>query len=127
MTIFILVVILLIVIFFIRDTNKDVNKLDSQGGIQTKYETLIELLIQNNYSLEKVTKSAAYLLWIDVSLKSQITILHAFKNVVITYTLNNKFSNEQLLKKVWEFPNNIDQEQMLFKIFKDLSDIEESL
>ncbi len=127
MTIFILVVVLLIVIFFVRDTNKDVNKLGSQGGIQTKYETLIELLIQNNYSLEKVTKSAAYLLWIDVSLKSQITILHAFKNVVITYILNNKFSDEQLLKKVWEFPNNMDQEQMLFKIFKDLSDIEESL
>jgi len=117
---FILFVIAIIAILFLRDTNKELTNLNEKGGVTEKYNTLIKALESNNYKLVKVTAQAAYLIWDDVVIKSQITILHAFDSVIISYETTNKLDKKVIAKKRWEFSNSKDQNSIIEKLEQDI-------
>lgn len=114
--IFIVAIVILIIICFAKDSVKQSNDIISQGGMKSKYKTLIDLL-QISLGRAKITNESNTALTIYGAGSSGSTafdIVQTFGKVTIRcYIKNALIGNHQLQ---WIFDENMDQQFMFNKI-----------
>lgn len=118
---FIITIVVLIILKFLYDTFKQSSKITSEGGVRKKYATLVECFLSAHEN-SRILQETNTFVSVGVSGMggSQIfSIYPTYGNVTITMQIkNNPIMGN--LKKKWTFPENMDQEDMIFNINKDI-------
>lgn len=112
----IIVVLVMIIVCFAKDSVKQSNDIISQGGMKSKYKTLIDLL-QISLGRAKITNetnTAITVYGTGSSGSMAFDIVQTFGKVTIRcYIKNAMIGNHQLQ---WIFDENMDQQFMFKKI-----------
>ena len=117
--IIILVVIVLIVLFsFNSDRQKQIQKIDSEGGMRKKYAFLIDYLCGSQGSILRQSGSSIVLGASSIGGSTIFTLIQTFGSVTIKWEINSPVFGKHSLE--WEFPENEDQKTIFTKINTDL-------
>ena len=104
-----------VLFLFFSDKKHELQKLDKQGGFNEKYSELIgHFLTYANIEIEKKTAQRIVLLSNNRSASTRITISHGFEKVTVFWSHQSIEFGDRNLN--WTFPDNMSQNQMLFKI-----------
>ena len=117
---FIITIVVLIILKFLYDTFKQSSKITSEGGVRKKYATLVEYFLSAHEN-SRIFQETKTFVSVGVSgMGAQIfSIYPTYGNVTITMQIkNNPIMGN--LKKEWTFPENMDQEDMIININKDI-------
>ena len=128
MVTFIIIIVAFILIKFLYDTFQQSNKIKSEGGIRIKYSKLVDHLLSADSRSRIFQETNTFLsVGITGAAGSQIYyITPAYGNVSIRMEIkNNPLLGNQKLE--WTFPENMNQEDMIFKMNKDISEQMENL
>lgn len=118
---FIITIVVLIVIKFIYDTVKQSSKIAADGGIRKKYSTLVEHFLSSHPNCRIIQEANTFVsVGVSGAGGSQVfSIYPSYGNVTIIMQIkNNPIMGN--LKKEWTFPENMDQEDMIININKDI-------
>lgn len=118
--IIIIAIVIVVLIKFIRDSNKQANAVAKQGGMKIKYRTLINYILSSDPKCRIIQETATFIS-VGVSGISGSTVFfiqQTFGSVTIQYKVKSQvFGNHQL---EWKFDEFIDQEKMIEKITHDI-------
>ena len=120
---FIIVIVVFVLIKFIYDTSKQSSSIRRQGGIRTKYSTLINHILESDKRSRILQEDDTFVsAGIVGPAGSQVyNIYPTYGNVTIEMEIKN---NPLLgnIKMEWTFPDNMDQNDMIRNINKDLEE-----
>lgn len=117
--IIILVVIVLIVFFlFDSDRKKQIQRIDSEGGMRKKYAFLIDYLCGSQGSILRQSGSSIVLGATSIGGSTLFTLIQTFGSLTIKWEVNSPVFGKHSLE--WEFPENEDQETIFTKIGIDI-------
>lgn len=118
-TIIILIVGIILIKFFIA-LNKQSNDNKKQGGMRVKYSELIDFFYSFDPKMKIVKETSTFITVKGSGMNGKMSfdIHHTFNSVLIYWTKQNIFGNNERLK--WEFNTNISQENMIGQITIDL-------
>lgn len=122
----IIIVIVLIVIKFIYDKNKQSVQIGRQGGMANKYKILVGHLM-GGHSNTKIFQETSDSLSLGVSSAGGTTIfrlLQTFGKVTITWEMNSPLFGKHKLE--WNFPEFMDQDEMFDRIGNDMAKYQEN-
>lgn len=128
--VWILVVIAVIVAWvftrFLMDFNKQRDVIAAKGGIKTFYKPLIEGLLE--YNSARIIQDKKDFITIGGTFTDPIfnrecglwsvIIQPTFKTLTVKYQARTDLGGGETAKQIWDFPINIDQEEMLSTIKK---------
>lgn len=128
--VWILVVIAVIVAWvftrFLMDFNKQRDVIAAKGGIKTIYKPLIEGLLE--YNSARIIQDKKDFITIGGTFTDPIfnrecglwsvIIQPTFKTLNVKYQARTDLGGGETAKQIWDFPINIDQEEMLSTIKK---------
>lgn len=128
--VWILVVIAVIVAWvftrFLMDFNKQRDVIAAKGGIKTIYKPLIEGLLE--YNSARIIQDKKDFITIGGTFTDPIfnrecglwsvIIQPTFKTLTVKYQARTDLGGGETAKQIWDFPINIDQEEMLSTIKK---------
>lgn len=118
-TIIIIIVGIILIKFFIA-LNKQSDDIKKQGGMRVKYSELIDFFYSFDPKM-KIVKETSTFITVEgngMNGKMSFDIHHTFNSVLIYWTKQNTFGNNESLK--WEFNTHISQEDMLGQIAIDM-------
>ena len=114
-------IVVIMLIRFANDSNKQANAVIKQGGMRVKYKTLVNYLLKQDPNA-KITQETNTLITIGlygISGSTVFIISQAYGQVHIQWKANsNVFGNHQL---EWYFNEFLDQTKMIEKITTDLT------
>lgn len=123
---FIVVVIIWFFVRFLIDYNKLKDSIVSQGGMRTIYKSLIDGLLK--YPSSRILQDQTDLITIGGTFTDPISnkecglwsviIQLAFTTLNVKYQAHHKLDGGETAKQVWDFPPNMNQEEMLTIIKK---------
>jgi glutamine phosphoribosylpyrophosphate amidotransferase len=121
---FIITLIVLFIGKFIYDTAKQSSKIKSDGGIRRKYATLVDHFLSGHPNCRIFQETNTFVsVGVSGAGGSQVYYIYpSYGNVSIRMEIKN---NPLLgnLKKEWTFPENMDQEDMIFKMNADIEEM----
>ena len=123
---FLIIVVVLIVFKFLYDKNKQSVQIGRQGGMSTKYKTIVAHLM-SGHSSAKIFQETSDSMTFGVSSAGGTTIfrlIQTFSKVSITWEMNSPLFGKHKLE--WEFPEFMDQDKMHEKIGNDLAQYQEN-
>lgn len=118
---FIITLVVLILIKFIYDSAKQSGKIKSEGGIRNKYSILINHLLEGHPDC-RIYQETNTFVSVGVSSAAGSTMYYIFPSYG-NVTIRMEIKNNPLLgnvNKEWKFPENMNQEDMMFKISSDI-------
>lgn len=117
----IIVVSFFVFIKFLMDYNKLRSSIASQGGIKTIYKSLVDGFLQ--YQSARILQDQTDLITIGGTFTDPIfnrecglwsvIIQLAFTTVNVKYQAHHDLDGGETAKQVWDFPPNMNQEEML--------------
>lgn len=117
----IIVVLFFVFIKFLMDYNKLRSSIASQGGIKTIYKSLVDGFLQ--YQSARILQDQTDLITIGGTFTDPIfnrecglwsvIIQLAFTTVNVKYQAHHDLDGGETAKQVWDFPPNMNQEEML--------------
>lgn len=117
----IIVVLFFVFIKFMMDYNKLRSSIASQGGIKTIYKSLVDGFLQ--YQSARILQDQTDLITIGGTFTDPIfnrecglwsvIIQLAFTTVNVKYQAHHDLDGGETAKQVWDFPPNMNQEEML--------------
>lgn len=116
---FILGIVILVVIKFWNDKEKEVSKVNAQGGMMNKYRELISYFREiPNSQIQQVSSSSVKVVIRDKFVVTTFTINHGFSDYTIFWNHQSyTFGNHQLH---WTFPEYMDQLSAINAISREL-------
>ena len=117
----IILMIVVVIILFSRSMKKMEQQIEKDGGMKNRFAILIDLIMSGD-PRTKILKEGRHNLVIGLSVMGSFTtfeLINTFSSITIIYRTNNVLFGKQKLD--WEFPVNMDQEQMYFLINKDIA------
>ena len=118
---FIIFVIGFIIVKFASDSNKQATEVTKQGGMKTKYRTLINYLVNSDPKARILNEGVAFISIGSSSIGGTtiFDILQTFGSVTIQWKVNSPVWGKHNLE--WSFNEFADQNDMIEKIENDLS------
>ncbi len=119
----IIAVLAWIIFSFTKDLNKEAEKVKQQGGMREKYDELIEELLSQdpNCKIMHEDSTSIRVGCYNVSGNTYFDIVQTFGNVTIQFHIKNQvFGNHKL---EWKFPENMNQQQMVQRINRDVTEL----
>ncbi|MCB0463367.1 MAG: hypothetical protein R2816_02870 [Flavobacteriaceae bacterium] len=119
-------IIIFIAFLFFRDKQDEVTKIQSQGGFELKYGTLIHHFLSiPRMQVERRSKSSITMLVKDPAVITRFTISHGFEDVSIFWEHKSLTFGEHKLN--WRFPEGMSQNTMISVIEDELGEYERNL
>ena len=107
-----------LVYLFLNTKNNEVNKVNTQGGMYVKYNTLISYFLEiPNIEIERKTSTSIILAVKDRYVVTRYTINHGFNEVHVFWNHTSIMFGEHSLH--WYFPEYHPQEFMIATIIRD--------
>lgn len=127
MIVTILIILGIIIFFFLKDRDKNLqNQVDLQGGILNKYNLLIQFLSNHpNAKLSKITRDYIKIDCLMPTTSTTFEILQNFNNIDVFWHSDLGIMGKHTLK--WQFNSNSSQSAMIERISFDLNDYENKL
>lgn len=108
MLIFFIIIIVFIISKFIYDKNKEVNKVNHQGGMMVKYADIIEYFSDYpNSKIQQISSSSIKISTTDRFVVTTFTINHGFSDYTIFWNHQSVTFGSHSLH--WTFPEYMDQ------------------
>lgn len=113
---FIVIIFVISLFAFAKDSHKENNKLLKEGGMRVKYKTLINNFIEPDSGLKVVEETSNY---VCVAMRNTSETIvfhfqHTFNKINITFEMKNIFLGEHKLS--WKFPETMSQVDMIEQI-----------
>lgn len=114
--IFVGIIVVIVIFNFAKDSYNENDKLVKQGGMMVKYRTLINNFIDPESGLKVVKQTNNYVCvgMQNSSGKIVFHFQHTFDKINVTFEMKNIFLGEHKLD--WDFPEDMDQQQMINRI-----------
>ena len=112
-TIFLIIIAVIVIFSFAKDSYKENDKMVKEGGIRRKYKTLIENFIGPDSGMKVVKETNTYMC---VGMKNQMGSIafhfhHTFNKINVTFEMKNLMLGDHKLD--WDFPETMPQEDMI--------------
>lgn len=112
--------VILMVIHFTRDTLKEKNKVQNQGGIRKKYKTLItHFLVEGEMKVISETTTYMCISGSDNMARITFHFQHLYSSINVKFEFKNIIIGEHKLS--WDFPENMSQEDMIEHIETEIN------
>jgi hypothetical protein len=98
---------------FFSDREKELENVDSHGGMKKKYSKLLSRLSINSGEITRLTRDNICFSVRTKYYLHQFSVLQTFGKVSITWTAKSAISNAN---EQWEFPDHQDQDEMANQI-----------
>ena len=121
MWILILVIVAFFIARFVYDSVKQSSEIRSDGGIRTKYKTLIEHLL-NGHERCRILQDTNTFVSVGIIGPAGSQIYHIYPSFG-KVTIQMEIKNNPLFGKMkmdWTFPENMNQEEMVYNINKGI-------
>lgn len=119
----IIIISFLIVIIgkFLWDRAKMERKILREGGMRKKYETFINLILQQDQEAKVVNEKPSDISIVLTSISGRviINILATFRSVTVTWLLDSYLLGDH--KLIWEFDKDEEQEYMFERMNKEIN------
>lgn len=114
-------IIVFIIIKFVNDSNKQANAVAKQGGMRTKYSTLVKFLLNQDPHARIIQETSTFIS-VGASGMSGSTVFfiqQTYGSVTIQYKVESKLFGKHQLE--WRFDEFLDQQKMIERITNDVS------
>lgn len=120
---FVIIVVIFIIIKFVVDKNTEVSKINSQGGMRTKYVDLIDFFSEHKHSkVIQISNTCIKISIEDPFVRTTFTIIHGFSNYKILWNHQSSSFGSHELK--WKFPEYMDQINAINVIVNEMDNYE---
>jgi len=112
--------ILVVVILFFNSKKRMEDGIAAEGGMRKKYALLIEYIMSGDSRTKILDEGRSHLI-VGLSVLGSVTtfeLVNTFKTITVVCRVESVIFGNQKLD--WEFPTDMNQEQMYFRINKDM-------
>ena len=122
MWVFIIAIILYVMFRFFRDIEKQKRKIETEGGMRVKYNTLVNYFLTGHQNCKVHQETADSILIGAISYGGQTSfeLVQTFGSITIVWRSESPLFGKHKLE--WQFPEYTNQEKIINQINSELED-----